>query len=142
MQVLIKRGQRQGGMLGGKTIFILGIRAQYTDEERANINKYNLGGEVIYDSKAAQGHYENAAAAPTLLRSLGYAALAKMNLSVSVASLQRGHSIECKDFVELLECEEALVNACKNLRTLIAAATTFDGREIVVDLDEEQPVAH
>lgn len=140
MQILITRSQRKGGILGGKTIFILNIRAQYSEEERSNINRYDLGGEVIYDSKAAQGYAEQAAKAPSLLRSIGYAALSRMNLSVTVASLQRGHAIECKDFVELLECEDALVSACKNLKTLVEAAATFDGREIVVDLDEE-PVA-
>ena len=64
-----------------------------------------------------------------------------MGLSVSVASLQKGHEIQCADLAELLECEEAIVGACKNVKNFLHAAETFDGREIVVDLDEE-PVAH
>jgi hypothetical protein len=137
MQILIKRSQRAGGMLGGKVIFTLGIRAQYTDEERANINKYNLGGEIIYDSKAAQQYQQQAAGATSLIKGLGYLALSKMNLAVSIASLQRGHSIECPNLAELLECEDALVSACKNVKTFLEAASSFDGREIVVDLDEQ-----
>jgi hypothetical protein len=38
---------------------------------------------------------------------------------------------------ELLECEQAICEACKNVKNFLAAAATFDGREIVVDLDEQ-----
>jgi len=117
-------------------IFILGIRAEYTPEERANINQYNLGGEIIYDSKATQQYLERATSAPTL-KAIGLVALAKMNLTVTIASLQKGHTIECKDLAELLECEDAICTACKNVKTFLQAAATFDGREIVVDLDEQ-----
>jgi hypothetical protein len=142
MQLLLKRAQRQAGMLGGKTVFILGIRAEYTEEERGNINRYNLGGQVIYDSQAAQRHFENvqrhadAGTVGGMLKGLGSLALAKMNLSVTLASLQRGHTVECRDLGELLECEQALVEACKNVKNWLDAAASFDGREILVDLDE------
>lgn len=146
MQILIKRAQRKGGMMGGKTIFILGIRAQYTEEERANINKYNLGGEVIYNSRAATEHLDRMGqqidgSAKGLLKGLGSLALAKMNLNVTIASLQQGHTVECKDLGELLECEDAVVSACRNVKNFLEAATSFDGREIVVDLDAEQVAA-
>jgi hypothetical protein len=137
MQLLIKRTQRQGGMLGGKVIFILGIRCQYTENERADINRYKLGGEVIYNSATAKQYFERAGTDTSNLRGFGYLALAKMNLNVTIASLQQGHTIECKDLAELLECEEAIVSACKNIKNFLAAAATFDGREIVVDLDEQ-----
>jgi hypothetical protein len=141
MQLLIKRGQEQLGVFSNKRSFTMMIRAQYTEEERALINKYELGGAVIYDSAHTQGYLDRAGSSDSALRTIGFLALAKMGLSVTVASLQKGHQIQCADLAELLECENAIIDACKNVRNFISAAETFDGREIVVDLDEE-PVAH
>lgn len=140
MQIKIKRSQTTSGMISKTVKFCSDIRAEYTPEERANINKYGLGGDVIYDSKKANQHREMAAAVGPSLRALAHMALAQMNLTITIASLQQGHHVECKDLAELLECEEEILNACKGLRTFLLAAQTFDGREIVVDLDEE-PVA-
>ncbi len=141
MQLKVKRSQRTTGLIGKTVLFCADIRGEYTPEERTNINKYSLGGEVIYNSRAAaehldrmQGHVDGSAKG--LLKGLGSLVLAKMNLNITIASLQQGHHIECKDLTELLECEEAILGACKNLKEFLAAAATFDGREIVVDLDE------
>jgi hypothetical protein len=136
MQLLIKRTQRKGGMLGGKTIFALSIRAQYTEEERANINNYNLGGEVIYDSKASQRLLEKGATSRSNLVGFGYIALSKLALRITIASLQQGHTIEAKDLAELSESEAAIIDACKGLKSYLEAAASFDGGEIVVNLDE------
>src|SRR5271156_1535320 len=46
MQIKITRSQRKGGIMGGKVIFMLDMRAEYSEQERETINKYNLGGEV------------------------------------------------------------------------------------------------
>jgi len=137
MQIKIKRSQTTSGMISKTLKFCAEIRAEYTPEERANINKYGLGGDVIYDSKKATQHREMAVAVGPSLRALAHMALAQMNLTITIASLQQGHHIECKDLGELLECEEAIMNACKNLKGFLEAAATFDGREIVVDLDEQ-----
>src|SRR5579864_4421696 len=43
MQLLIKRGRQQtGGIINPKYSFVSTVRAQYTDEERAFINKYEI----------------------------------------------------------------------------------------------------
>ena len=136
MQLLIKRTQRKGGMLGGKTIFALTIRAQYTEAERANINNYNLGGEIIYDSKASQEMLQKGATSSSNLVGFGYLALSKLALRITIASLQQGHTIEAKDLHELSESEAAIIDACKGLKQYLEAAASFDGREIVVNLDE------
>jgi len=141
MQLKIRRSQTTSGMISKTVKFCADIRAEYMQEERACINKYGLGGDVIYDSRAAADHREMASSVGPSLRALGHLALAEMNLTITIASLQQGHHIECKDLGELLECEEAIVQACKGLKVFLEAAETFDGREIVVDLDEE-PVAH
>lgn len=142
MQLKVKRSQRTSGLMGKTVVFCADIRAEYTDEERANINKYGLGGEVIYNSRAAADHLDRMqrqvnGSAGGLLKGLGSLVLAKMNLNITIASLQQGHHIECKDLSELLECEEAVMAACKNLKGFLEAAATFDGREIIVDLDEQ-----
>ncbi|HLK57621.1 MAG TPA: hypothetical protein VKU00_13735 [Chthonomonadaceae bacterium] len=146
MQLKIKRSQRQGGLLGGKVLFGLDVLADYTAEEKANINKYNLGGEVIYNSQAAKQHLARMEqqidkGAVGLLKGVGSLVLAGMNLNITIASLGRGHHIECKDLAELLEAEQTIIEACKSVRTYLQAAATFDGREILVDLDEQKPAA-
>jgi hypothetical protein len=140
MQLLIRRGQQQAGVFGNKISFSMTIRVQYTEQERALINKYNMGGSIIYDSKAAQGYLDQAGTSQSTLRTIGFLALSKMNLSISLATLQKGHQIQCADLGELLECEDAIVAACKNVKNILEVAETFDGREILVDLDAQ--VAH
>lgn len=141
MQLKVKRSQSTTGLISKSVVFCADIRAEYTPEERANINRYNLGGEVIYSSRAAAEHLNRMGqhvdgSAKGLIKGLGSLVLAKMNLNITIASLQQGHHIECKDLSELLECEQAIVTACKNLKGFLEAAATFDGREIVVGLDE------
>jgi len=142
MQLKVKRSQKTTGLIGKTVVFCADIRAEYTQEERANINKYSLGGEIIYNSRAATEHLDRMerqvdGSAKGLLKGLGSLVLAKMNLNITIASLQQGQHIECKDLGELLECEEAIMTACKNLKGFLEAAATFDGREIIVDLDEQ-----
>ena len=146
MQLLIKRGQRSGGMFANKVIFTLDIRAEYAAEEKASINKYNLGGEVIYNSEASKAHLNRMqqqadAGGLGLLRGVGSLILAGMNLNVTIASLARGHHIECKDLGELIEAENALREACKNLKGYLDVAATFDGREVVIDLNDPKLAA-
>ncbi len=55
-----------------------------------------------------------------------------MNLNITIASLAKGHHIECKDLGELIAAESALCEACKNVKSFLDVAATFDGREIIV----------
>ena len=59
MKLLPRRTQRSG-MLGGKVIFALDARIEPTGEEVALIQKYRLGGLVVYSSKNAR-KFANAA---------------------------------------------------------------------------------
>jgi hypothetical protein len=142
MQLLVKRGQRAGGLMGGKVVFQLDLRAEYAPEEKAAINKYNLGGEAIYNSGAAKRHLDAAGdhlAAGTgtgLLKGLGAIALAGMKLNITIASLAKGHHIECKDLAELVEAEATIADACKNVKTYLDVAATFDGREVLIDIEQ------
>ncbi len=146
MQLKIQRSQRSGGVLGNTVFFCLDVRADYSPEEQSNVAKYKLGGQVIYNSQAARKHLENMGAqldrvdnyslkekAAGLGRGVLSLALAKMHLSINIASLGRGHHIECKDLDELIEAEDTIRTACKSLTRYFEIAATFDGSETLID---------
>lgn len=146
MQLKIQRSQRAGGLTASTTFFCLDVRADYSQEERSNINRYKLGSQTIYNSRAAQKYLEQTDAhlsrtqeGTTGNRLAGLAkgaaslAMAKMQLNITIASLARGHHVECKDLSELLETEDTVRNACKDLTKYLVIAATFDGSETVVE---------
>lgn len=153
MQLKLQRTQRAGGAFGTVVIFCLDARAEYSPAEAANIGKYKLGGQSVYNSQAARKHLERVDAhldrtqsggtgerAIGLARGIASFALAKMHLNISIASLGRGHRIECKDLGELLEAESALMEACRNLREFLQVAASFNGSIILVDFDDGEKV--
>jgi hypothetical protein len=156
MQLKIQRSQRTGGAFGGKVFFCLDVRAAYFDEETRNINKYKLAGEVIYSSANARKHAQRAAAhldsmqgattggmAMGLLKGGFSAAMANMQLIVTIGSLAGGHRIECRDLEELLEAEQTIMEACKNLQGYLRVAKTFDGSTTLIDFsDTGEAVPH
>lgn len=139
----LKRSQRLS--VFGRPIFILDARADVSPEVWALIAKYRLGKLVVFDSRArkhnaetAYAHFTDASAVQSLGRSLwanarGIASAAKMafSLRITVNSLISGRHIECKDLGELLSAEGAMDDACKNLRSYIDTALSFNGSEDV-----------
>jgi hypothetical protein len=153
MQLKLQRSQRAGGVIGKTVIFCLDARADYSPAEASNISKYRLGGEIIYNSQAARQHLDRSGRQLDRVesdrlrdRASGLAlgamslALAKLQLHISIASLGRGHHIECKDLPELLDAEKALMEACRNLKQFLDAAATFNGSIILVDFDDGEKV--
>lgn len=153
MQLKIQRSQRVS--ITNVVIFCLDIRADYSAEEQHNIQKYKLGSQGIYNSRAAQkhfaaaeGHLDQTQTGTTgqrlggLVKGVFSTALAHMQLNVTVASLGHGHHIECKDLEELLEGEDALRNACKNLTRFLEVANTFNGSELVVTYENGEEKVH
>lgn len=138
MQLKLKRSQRSAGMMGGKVVYMLDARAELTGEEYAAVNKHGLGKLVIYDSAARQKRTEAATerlAGGGLLgaaRGLASVAMAAMSLRITVDSLTSTQRVECKDMDELLGAETAIREGCENLRAYLNVATTFDGREEIV----------
>jgi len=157
MALKLNRGQRPGAL--GRVIFTLDARIDVSADNRALITKYKLGNRIIYDSAnrraytdATMDHLEKSrdntsifdspgrqawGAGKTFFR-LGRAAIsataAALSLRITVNSLMKGVHVECKDMVELLEAEAAIVEAGQNLKAEIDAATTFTGQEHVIDL--------
>jgi len=155
MQLKIQRSQRMGGLMGSTVLFCLDVRADYAPQEAANIAKYKLGKEVIYNCRAAKRHLESASGqldrtqaggvgerATGLVRGVASLAMAAMNLNISIASLGSGHHIECKDLAELMEAEEAVMEACRNVRDFLKLAATFNGSTILVDFSQTDEQVH
>lgn len=153
MQLKLQRCQRAGGVIAKTVIFCLDARVDYSSAETANISKYRLGGQIVYHSQAARRHLENMGRhldrvdseslrdkATGLTRGITSLALSKMNLNISIASLGRGHHIECKDLPELLDAERTLMDACRSLKQYLDAASTFNGSIILVDFDDGEKV--
>ncbi len=131
--------------MGGKLLFCLDARVEFNGQERDNITKYKLGSMCIYNSEASKKHLAAAAGnmatgnAMGSLKAIGSYALAAINLNITIDGLSKGTHVECKDMDELLGAEEAVVSACENLKAYLAAAATFDGREILMDFSGAEP---
>lgn len=134
MQLKLKRSQKTSGMMSKTVVFILDARADLTEEEKTNVQKYELGKDVIYSSEATKALKEAARLPGTgTLGMLARVAMSKLTLSITINSLCSGHQIDCKSLQEVLEAEEAVKEACALLRIYLTAAATFDGREEVIE---------
>ncbi len=144
-----------GGFTGGTVLFCLDVRAEYTAQETSNIAKYKLGKEVIYNSAATKRHLDSAGAqldrtqsggagefAAGLARGALSIALSRISLHITIDSLGRGQHIECKDLPELMEAEEAVMQACRNVRDYLNLAATFNGSTILVDFSDKSEQVH
>lgn len=106
MQLKITRKMEMQGVFSKKPVFGITFRVDYNDEEKTAINSYNLGGDVL---------------------------LQKEKLLITIKSLKDGHYTECPDLAALLETEEQIMGVCKNLKSYLEVAKTFDGRDVVVE---------
>lgn len=124
MKLLLRRDQRQGML--GKVIFMLDVRAQLSDEERASVTKYKLGAEILYAKN------ELPDADPGTLKGFGKLMLAHaLNVTLSVNDMVNGKRIECKDILEMLAAEEVIRAAARNFNAALAAAARFGGEEVI-----------
>ena len=140
MQLVLRRSQKSTGLMTKSIIFCLDARVDLTNDEADNVKRYGLGAQVLYNSQESKEHLDRAAdaggGAKGFLSSAVHLAMAKFALNITINSLTKGQHIECKELDELLGAEEAIKSACDNIRTYIGVAMTFDGREMVFDLDE------
>lgn len=145
MQLKLRRSQRDGGLVSTNVVFCLDARADLTEHERSNLSRYKLYNQVIYNSEASRRQLDkskDASADGTTwgsVKALGFVAMAALRLNITVRSLERGQHIECKSLDELLAAEDAIMQACQNLRKYLEMAGTFDGSEVVVDFSGEEP---
>jgi len=137
MKLSLRRSQRDAGMLSSKVVFSLDAQILPTEEEQALIRRYKLGKLTVYNSDTAQKH---AAATQEALSERSWTGLAKaamragmaaLSLRCTIDSLIGGQRIECQEMPELLDAEEAIMEACKNAKRFLDVALTFDGRNEV-----------
>jgi len=125
MKLLLRREQKKGGMLG-KVTFTLSVRAELTPDEKSNIDKYQLGGTMLYErTRLVEGSGSG------LLGVASRLAHKMTNLSVSVYDLVSGKRIDCKDIVEMIAIEEQIKEAAQTFKNVLDAAARFGGEEIV-----------
>lgn len=122
MKLLLRRNQR-AAMLG-KVVFTLEVRANVTDEERANITKYKLGDTMLYQSHEITG-------GSGLLGMASRLAYKAITINVSVNDLAHGKKIEVKDIVEMLAVEEQIKEAAQTFVAVLSAAAQFGGDEVI-----------
>jgi hypothetical protein len=123
MRLLLRRHQRIS--LSGRTVFMLDVRADFSDEEWRNIGRYRLGQEILY----TRGEIVDPGSG--LLGLTSRLAFAALNSSLSVDDLVEGKRIECIDIVEMMSIEERIKEAAGVLKSVLHVAAHFDGEEIV-----------
>jgi hypothetical protein len=127
-------------MMSKTVVFCLDARAEYSAEEQANIKKYKLGGQNIYNSSKSAAQLAKGSAALAsgtaggLLSGAVSLAMSRLSLNISIDSLANGHHIETESLDELLGAEEAIMQGCQNAKMYLEAAATFDGQERVVEI--------
>lgn len=123
MKLLLRRDQKSG-LMGGVT-FMLDVRADISDDERASIEKYKLGEVVLYErSKIVDPGSGLLGAAFRLAHKM-------TNISVKVNDLAKGKHIECKDIVEMLAVEEQIKEAAATFKQVLSAAAGFGGEQVL-----------
>jgi hypothetical protein len=125
MKLLLRRSQKAGLMGMGKISFQLDVRADLSEEEKANIKKYKLGDTMLYE------RLKTIDPGSGLLGVASRMALKMINLTISVNDLQNGKQVECKDIVEMIAVEEQIKEAAQTFRNVLQAAMHFDGEEVV-----------
>lgn len=147
MQLKLRRSQRESGIVSKTAVFCLDARADLDVREQHDLARYKLYDQVIYNSEAAKRHLDKGATATDsgtatgLLKGVMHLALSSLRLNITIRNLERGHHIECKSLEELLAAEEAIMEACQNLRVFLDIAATFDGSEVVIDFSTGKPQA-
>lgn len=134
MKLLLRRDQRSGLM--GKVIFTLDVRAEISSEERARIDRYKLGKEILYARNTDVPQDEGWKGVGKLL------IFHAMNLTISVNDLVSGKRVECKDILEMLAAENQIKDAAVNFGRILEAAAHFGGEEVIlIGADESQQAA-
>lgn len=124
MRLLLRRTQKTALM--GAVSFVLTVRADLTEEERRNIDRYRLGETVLYTRDELVDPGSGLAGLASRL------AFKALNISVSVDDLVKGKRIDCQDIVEMLAVEEQLREASRTFKAVLEVAASFGGEDVVV----------
>jgi hypothetical protein len=123
MKLLLRHDQKSGLM--GKVTFTLTVRADLSQQEKDNIQKYKLGDTVLYERMTMVDKGSG------LLGVASRLAFKMMNLSVAIKDLTDGKKIDCKDIVEMLAVEDQIKEAAHTFKNVLEAAANFGGEEVI-----------
>src|SRR5690349_6872135 len=150
MNLLIRRSQRDDGIIWSSTMFELDARLDLSLEETYLIDKYQIAQFVVYDSDArnehadaAYQHFDDATKTPlwnpslsdlasslwSNIAAVGHGLMMAYSLRITVADLIAGTHVECDDLSQILTTEKVISEACEHLAHYIETAGTFDGGE-------------
>ena len=125
MKLLLRRDQQTSGVIRSTITFSLSVRAELSDQERQNIQKYKLGESILY----TRGELNEKGSG--LLGLASRMAFKMMNISVSVNDLANGKRVDCKDILEMLAVEEQIKEAAATFKQVLEAAAHFGGDEVI-----------
>lgn len=123
MRLVIKRDQvQQKGIFGGNkgVMFSLECHAQFTNQERALIERYQMGSAVLasYRFEWMDGEQE-----------------------LTVDYLINGFTHSMKNLAELIDLEKTIKDSCEKLHVHLKVAETFGGVSIIPIGDDEPSTA-
>lgn len=125
MELLLTRSQRTGLRA---MVFVLNLRARLTDEEQANVQKYRLGKDILYQKESMKTDMVEGG----WIRQLFTLLTAKARGHVFTANdLVKGRSIECKDIVEMIDTENQIRLAADTFYKILLICQSFDGEEVL-----------
>lgn len=125
MQLVLRRDQKETGMISKTITFLLDVRADLTEWERQSIVKYRLGDTILYARESLEDPGSG------LLGVASRLAFKATNLSLRVNDLAQGKRIDCKDIVEMIAIEEQVKEAARTFKSILDAASRFGGEEVV-----------
>lgn len=133
MQLVLKRDQGLKGMMSKSVTFIINARADLSEEEKHNVDKYKLGTQVIYNSEKSKKHLDASGGSSSTAGKLARLAMARMSLNITVNSLMQGQEVTCSSLEEAADAEDAIRSACEYLKQYLDVASTFNGTQEVVE---------
>ena len=155
MHLLLRRSQRDDGLIWTSITFMLDAHLDLTAEEADLFTKYKLHSLVIYDSDAYTHHadaayqrFDDATKVPlwnpsfTDLASslwnnvagIAHGVMTAFSLRLTLGDLIAGSHVECEDLEQILLAEKNIVQAAEYLADYFAVALTFDGGEELREL--------
>lgn len=118
MKLILQRNQTKG--FSGKTTFSVTATVEVSNEEKANINKYKLGKELLYTNMEDRGSGV-----------LGAISRKMMAVEFTINNLINGKKIDCKTILEMLELEESIMEVTKTFKQVLDASATFGDEEVI-----------
>lgn len=125
MQLLLRRDQKEKGLIGKNVTFYLDVRAELTPEEQAHVKKYRLGDTVLYERATLTDRGSG------LLGAASRLAYRALNISITIDDLAKGKRIDCKDIVEMIAVEEQIKEAAQTFKEVLSAAARFGGEDVI-----------